>query len=93
MMTLTLPLASRREKYQADVMFVMMLDVTVEAAMIQMERKINFLMKVIDEWDNKITVLREQMQTREIIESSQTPVVKDWRQREEWVQVNQPQQQ
>ncbi|KAA0032809.1 ty3-gypsy retrotransposon protein [Cucumis melo var. makuwa] len=44
--------------------------------MAEMERKINFLMKAVEERDHEITALREQMRTRETAESSQTPVVK-----------------
>ncbi|KAA0033115.1 ty3-gypsy retrotransposon protein [Cucumis melo var. makuwa] len=42
-----------------DVMPIMMSDVTTEAAMAEMERKINFLMKVVEERDHKITSLRD----------------------------------
>ncbi|KAA0056779.1 retrotransposon gag protein [Cucumis melo var. makuwa] len=44
--------------------------------MAEMERKINFLMKVVEERDHEITALREQMRTRKTAESSQTPIVK-----------------
>ncbi|KAA0041925.1 ty3-gypsy retrotransposon protein [Cucumis melo var. makuwa] len=50
-----------------------MADIIVEA---EMERKINLLIKVVEERDHEITTLREQMQTRETAESSQTPIVK-----------------
>ncbi|KAA0035946.1 ty3-gypsy retrotransposon protein [Cucumis melo var. makuwa] len=46
------------------------------AAMAEMERKVNFLMKVMKERDHEITAWREQMRTRETTESSQTLVVK-----------------
>ncbi|KAA0063929.1 ty3-gypsy retrotransposon protein [Cucumis melo var. makuwa] len=59
-----------------EVVSVMMVDVTAEATIEEMERKINFLMKVVEERDHEITALMEQMQTHEIAESSQTPVVK-----------------
>ena len=49
---------SKREAH-SDVMFVMMVDVTVEAAMTKIERKINLLMEVVDERDHEITILRE----------------------------------
>ncbi|TYK28164.1 ty3-gypsy retrotransposon protein [Cucumis melo var. makuwa] len=70
--------ASSKSKKEAhpDVMSIMMADITVEAAMAEMERKINFLMKVVEERNHEITALREQMWTRETAESSQTPVVK-----------------
>ncbi|TYK05006.1 ty3-gypsy retrotransposon protein [Cucumis melo var. makuwa] len=70
--------ASSKSKKEAhpDVMSVMMADITTEASMAEMERKINFLMNVVEERDHEITALREQMQTREPVESSQTLVVK-----------------
>ena len=74
-------------------MFVMMANVTVEGAMAEMERKINLLMKVVDERDHEIAALKEQMQTCEIVESSQTLVVKDGDKGKNVVQENQPQQQ
>ncbi|TYK00149.1 ty3-gypsy retrotransposon protein [Cucumis melo var. makuwa] len=66
---------SKKETHP-DVMSIMMADITVEAAMVEIERKVNFLMKVVEERDHEITALREQMRTRETAESSQTPVVK-----------------
>ncbi|KAA0046769.1 ty3-gypsy retrotransposon protein [Cucumis melo var. makuwa] len=42
-----------------------------KAAMVEMERKVNFLMKVVEERDNEITALIEQMRTRETSESIQ----------------------
>ncbi|KAA0025983.1 retrotransposon gag protein [Cucumis melo var. makuwa] len=70
--------ASSKSKKEAhpDVMSVMMADVTVEAAMTEMERKVNFLMKGLEEQDHEIRALREHMRTHENTESSQTPVVK-----------------
>ncbi|TYK21493.1 uncharacterized protein E5676_scaffold305G00300 [Cucumis melo var. makuwa] len=58
-----------------------------------MERKINLLMKVVEEQDHKITALREQMRTHETAESSQTHVVKATDKGKNVVQENQPQQQ
>ena len=83
---------SQKEAYP-NVMSVMMADVTVEAAMAEMERKINLLIKVVDEQDHKIAALKEHMQTRETVESSQTPVVKAGDKGKNMVQENQPQQQ
>ena len=53
--------ASSKSKKEANpnVMSVMMVDVTVEAAMAEMERKINLQMKVVDERDHEITTLKE----------------------------------
>ncbi|KAA0065606.1 ty3-gypsy retrotransposon protein [Cucumis melo var. makuwa] len=70
--------ASSKSKKEAhpDVMSVMIADIMAEATMAEMERKINFLMKVVEERDHEITTLREQIRTRETAESSQTPVVK-----------------
>ena len=48
----------------------MMVDVTVEGAMTEMEKKINFLMKVFDEGDHEIAALRDQMQVYETTKSS-----------------------
>ncbi|KAA0054154.1 ty3-gypsy retrotransposon protein [Cucumis melo var. makuwa] len=85
--------ASSKSKKEAhpDVMSVVMADITAEAAMVEMERKINFLMKAVEERDHEITALREQMRTRETIESSQTPVVKATDKGKNVVQENQPQ--
>ncbi|KAA0059011.1 ty3-gypsy retrotransposon protein [Cucumis melo var. makuwa] len=43
--------ASSKSKKEAHpyVMYVMMADITVEAAMVEMERKVNFLMKIVEE--------------------------------------------
>ena len=70
--------ASSKSKREAhpDVMFIMMVDVTFEVAMMKMKRKINLLMKAIEESDHEIVALREHMQTCEIADSSQTPIVK-----------------
>ena len=58
---------SKKEAHP-DVISVMMADITAEAAMAEMERKVNFLMKVVEERDHEITTLREQMRTRETAE-------------------------
>ncbi|TYK25790.1 ty3-gypsy retrotransposon protein [Cucumis melo var. makuwa] len=65
--------ASSKSKKEAhpDVMSVMMADITVEAAMAEMERKVNFLMKVVEERDYEIIALREQMRTHETTDSIQ----------------------
>ncbi|KAA0065806.1 ty3-gypsy retrotransposon protein [Cucumis melo var. makuwa] len=87
--------ASTKSKKEAhpDVMSVIMTDITAEAAMAEMERKINFLMKGVEERDHEITALREQMRTRKTAESNQTPVVKATDKGKNAVQENQPQQQ
>ncbi|TYK29266.1 retrotransposon gag protein [Cucumis melo var. makuwa] len=87
--------ASSKLKIEAylDVIYVMMVDVTIEAVVAKMERKINLQMKVVEERDHKITTLREQMRTYETVESSQTPVVKASDKGKNAVQENQPQQQ
>ncbi|KAA0032133.1 ty3-gypsy retrotransposon protein [Cucumis melo var. makuwa] len=74
-------------------MSVMMVDITAEAAMTKMERKVNFSMKVVEERDHEIIALRKQMRTRETAESSQTFVVKATDKRKNALQENQPQQQ
>ncbi|KAA0025726.1 ty3-gypsy retrotransposon protein [Cucumis melo var. makuwa] len=71
----------------------MMVDVTAEATIVEMERKINFLMKVIEERDHEIAALKDQMKASETAESSQTPVVKATDKGKNVVQENQPQQQ
>ena len=38
-----------KKKAHPNVMSVMMADITVEAAMVEMERKVNFLMKIVEE--------------------------------------------
>ena len=67
-----------------------MADVTVEP---EMDRKINLMMKVVEEQDHKIVALKEQMHARETVESSQTPIVKTGEKVKNVVQENQPQQQ
>ena len=75
-----------------EVVSVMMVDVTAEATMAEMERKINFLMKVVEERDHEIAALKDQMKACETAESSQTPVVKATDKEKNVVQENQPQQ-
>ena len=48
-----------------EVVSVMMVDVTAEATMAEMERKINFLMKVVEERDHEIAALKDQMKACE----------------------------
>ncbi|KAA0032461.1 retrotransposon gag protein [Cucumis melo var. makuwa] len=76
-----------------EVVSVMMVDVAAEATMAKMERKINFLMKVVEERDHEIAALKDQMKACETAESSQTPVVKATDKGKNMVQENQPQQQ
>ncbi|TYK27815.1 retrotransposon gag protein [Cucumis melo var. makuwa] len=85
--------ASRKSKKEAhpNVMSVMMADITVEAAMAEMKRKVNFLNKIVEERDHEIIALREQVRTRETAESSQTPIVKATDKGKNVVQENQPQ--
>ncbi|KAA0054550.1 ty3-gypsy retrotransposon protein [Cucumis melo var. makuwa] len=84
--------ASSKSKKEAhpDVMSIMMADITIKTAMTAMERKIDLLMKVVEERDHEITVLREHMQIRETVESNQTPVVKVNDKGKNVVQENQP---
>ncbi|KAA0062312.1 ty3-gypsy retrotransposon protein [Cucumis melo var. makuwa] len=53
--------ASSKSKKEAhpDVMSVMMADITAKATMEEMERKVNILMKVVEERDHEITALRK----------------------------------
>ncbi|KAA0040518.1 ty3-gypsy retrotransposon protein [Cucumis melo var. makuwa] len=76
-----------------EVVSVMMVDVTTEATMVEMEKKINFLMKVVEERDHEIAALKDQMKAYETAESSKTPVVKATDKGKNVVQENQPQQQ
>ncbi|KAA0059647.1 ty3-gypsy retrotransposon protein [Cucumis melo var. makuwa] len=59
-----------------EVVSVMMANVTVEAAMTEMERKTHFLMKVVEEQDHEIASLKNQMQTHETTESNKTLAIK-----------------
>ncbi|KAA0042249.1 retrotransposon gag protein [Cucumis melo var. makuwa] len=68
--------SNSKKEAHPDVKSIMMANIPVEAAMAKMERKINLLMKVVEERGQEITSLREQMQTHETAESSQTLVVK-----------------
>ena len=70
-----------------------MVNITVEVAMAEMERKINFLIKVAKVQDHEIATLKDQMKTHETAESSQTSVVKFGDKGKNVVQENQPQQQ
>ncbi|KAA0062606.1 ty3-gypsy retrotransposon protein [Cucumis melo var. makuwa] len=55
-------ISSRSKKESPpDVMSFTMANITVEAARTAMERKINLLMKVVDERDHEIAALREKM--------------------------------
>ena len=64
------------QKSHLKVMYVTMADVTVETAIVEMERKINFLMKVVDEQEHEIVALKDQMKACETAESNKTPAVK-----------------
>ncbi|KAA0065727.1 ty3-gypsy retrotransposon protein [Cucumis melo var. makuwa] len=75
-----------------EVVSVTMADVIVEAAMAEIERKIKFLMKAVEERDHEIAALKDQMQTCETTESIQTLVVKTGDKGKNVVQENQPQQ-
>ncbi|KAA0041761.1 ty3-gypsy retrotransposon protein [Cucumis melo var. makuwa] len=61
--------ASSKSKKEAhpDVMSVIMANITVEATMTEMERKISLLMKVVEERNQEITGLRDQMRTCETL--------------------------
>ena len=87
--------ASSRSKGEAhpNLISVMMIDVTVEATMAKIERKMNLLMKDVEERDHKISSLTGQMQTRKTTELNQTSIFKDGDKGKNVVQENQPQQQ
>ncbi|KAA0038406.1 ty3-gypsy retrotransposon protein [Cucumis melo var. makuwa] len=59
-----------------EVVSVMMADMTTEATMVEIERKINFLMKVVEERDHEIAALKDQMKACETAESSKTSAIK-----------------
>ena len=54
----------------------MLADVIAEAAMVEMERKINFLMKAVKEWDHEIPALKDKIKACEIAELNKAPAVK-----------------
>ncbi|KAA0062572.1 ty3-gypsy retrotransposon protein [Cucumis melo var. makuwa] len=58
------------------VVSVIMADVTAKVAVAEMKRKINFLMKVVEERDQEIATLKDQMKTSEMAKSSKTLIVK-----------------
>ncbi|KAA0039134.1 ty3-gypsy retrotransposon protein [Cucumis melo var. makuwa] len=53
-----------------------MVNITTKAPMAEMERKINFLMKAVEERGHEITALKDQMKDCEAADSSKTYVVK-----------------
>ncbi|KAA0031629.1 ty3-gypsy retrotransposon protein [Cucumis melo var. makuwa] len=59
-----------------EVVSVMMVDVIAKVAMTEMEMKINFLMKAVEERDREIAALKDQMKAWEMVESSKTLIVK-----------------
>ncbi|KAA0042087.1 ty3-gypsy retrotransposon protein [Cucumis melo var. makuwa] len=69
-------LKKKNKESHLKVVSVMMVDLIAETAMAEMERKINFLMKAIEERDHEIITLKDQMKTCKTVESSKTPVVK-----------------
>ena len=62
------------QELDLEVVSIMVANVTVEAAMTDMERKINFRRKAVKEPEHEIVVLKDQMKACETIESSKTPV-------------------
>ncbi|KAA0045501.1 ty3-gypsy retrotransposon protein [Cucumis melo var. makuwa] len=54
----------------------MMTNVTAEAAMAEMERKMNFVMKAVEKRAHEIAALKDQMKASETLESSKTPNIK-----------------
>ncbi|TYK14938.1 ty3-gypsy retrotransposon protein [Cucumis melo var. makuwa] len=54
----------------------MMTNVTAEVAMAEMERKMNFVMKAVEERTHEIVALKDQMKPSETLESSKTPNIK-----------------
>ncbi|KAA0047638.1 retrotransposon protein putative ty3-gypsy sub-class [Cucumis melo var. makuwa] len=66
---------SKKEAHP-DMMSVMMADITAKAVMTEMERKINFLMKVVEERDHEIIALRNTRLTVSMMELTNT---KQWK--------------
>ena len=82
-----------KQESNLKVVSVMMADVTVEATRAEIERKINFLMKAIEEREHEIAALKNQMKSCETAESSKsTHVVKADHKGKVVLQENQTQQ-
>ncbi|KAA0067434.1 ty3-gypsy retrotransposon protein [Cucumis melo var. makuwa] len=62
---------SKKESH-LEVVFIIMADVTDEAAMPEMERKINFLMKAVEERDHEIAALKDQIKVSKIVKLNKT---------------------
>ncbi|KAA0055423.1 ty3-gypsy retrotransposon protein [Cucumis melo var. makuwa] len=48
-----------KKKAHLEVMSILMAKIMAEATMVEMERKINHLIKVVEEQDHEVTTLRE----------------------------------
>ncbi|KAA0041524.1 ty3-gypsy retrotransposon protein [Cucumis melo var. makuwa] len=73
----SMPLSNLSDKEShLEVVSVMMANVTVETIMADMERKIYFLMKVVEERDHETAALKDQMKACETAESSKNSTVK-----------------
>ncbi|MCQ7416344.1 retrotransposon gag domain-containing protein, partial [Salmonella enterica] len=81
-----------KEISDPDVMSVMMADIgTGEERMVELERKVNMLMKAVEERDCEIASLKNHIESRDIAESSQTPAAKNIDKGKAVMQENQPQ--
>ncbi|TYK25898.1 ty3-gypsy retrotransposon protein [Cucumis melo var. makuwa] len=85
------PSKSKKEAHP-NVMSIMIADIMVEAAMTEMERNINLLMKVVEERNHEISALRDQMRTCETAESNKTSIFKADDKEKAVLQENQMQQ-
>ena len=66
------------EASQPNVMLVMMADVgTSEERMAELEKKVNMLLKAVEERDYEIASLKNHIESRDAVESSHTPAVKN----------------
>ena len=69
---------SNMEMPHPNTMSVMMIDVdTSEDTMTELEKKINMLMKAVEERDNDIASLKNHIERRDAVESSHTHTVKN----------------
>ena len=80
------------EASQPNVTSVMMADVgTSEERMTELEKKVNMLLKVVEERDYEIASLKNHIESRDAAESSHKPAVKSIDKGNKVLQDNQPQ--
>ncbi|TYK02185.1 ty3-gypsy retrotransposon protein [Cucumis melo var. makuwa] len=75
-----------------NIMSIMVTDVdTSENRMVELEKKVNMLMKVVEERDYEIASLNNHIQSRDAVESSYKHIVKNTNKRKAVRQESQPQ--